>query len=60
MVEDMEHRDVFRAIRRPLAFDYIAESGDQNRSPFEISTNRPAPQTVKRTHSVYLAGEVDL
>ena len=58
-LEDMEHRNVLRAIRCPLTLDYIAESGDKNRLSIEINSNRAATQAVKRTYSVCLAGEVD-
>ena len=60
LVEEMEHRNDFRAIRRPLTLNYIAEGGDQNRPALEFRSCRSVSQAVERTHAVYLAGEVDL
>ena len=59
-LEDMEHRDILRAIRFLLTLDDISEGGDQNCSAVELNADCVGAERVEGFDAVDLAYEVDL
>lgn len=58
--EDMEHREVLRAVCCPLAFDDISQGSDHDRSAVDIHPGGLTAQSIEGSDAVDLTGEVDL
>ena len=59
-LEDMEHREVLRAIGLPLTLDDINQGRYQDGLAADVERNRFTAQAVEGTGAVDLAGEIDL